>query len=223
MDKHSLLPEPPRHIFDEAIFVTIVNDLYQQGFSIQKNGVPDFVIDALVRCQSGLSQQHYQRAGIGRAQQFMHHEKVRTDEICWIDGTTEEGKIWLGWCEALRVFINRRLFMGLFSFESHFACYQTGDFYKRHFDAFQGESNRMLSVVTYLNDDWHESDGGALVLYKNNADKKGINLLPEKGSIAVFLSEAFPHEVLPSSRERHSVAGWFRRNTSVNRAIDPPK
>ena len=34
---------------------------------------------------------------------------------------------------------------------------------------------------------------------------------PEGGSLVVFLSAELPHEVLPASRERMSIAGWFRR------------
>jgi len=26
----------------------------------------------------------------------------------------------------------------------------------------------------------------------------------------IFLSERFPHEVLPAKKKRHSIAGWFR-------------
>jgi len=26
----------------------------------------------------------------------------------------------------------------------------------------------------------------------------------------VFLSDKFPHEVLPAKKKRHSIAGWFR-------------
>ncbi len=223
MERLSLDLPSPLYVFDENYFSNIVSDLQEKGFSIRPLGVPEFVIDALVACQDTLSKQAYRRAGIGRAQQFQHHEKVRSDEICWIDGTSSEGQLWLDWCEALRCYINRHLFMGLFSFESHFACYAPGNFYKRHYDAFKGQSNRMLSVVTYLNDDWKATDGGELVLYANAKDDIGIRVLPEKGTIAIFLSEAFPHEVLTAKRERHSVAGWFRLNTSINDNIDPPK
>ena len=33
---------------------------------------------------------------------------------------------------------------------------------------------------------------------------------PLTTSLAVFLSEVFPHEVLPTTEERYSLAGWFR-------------
>ena len=154
---------------------------------------------------------------------FQKAEKVRGDEICWITGSSSEGALWLSWCEAMQQYVNRSLFMGLFSFESHFACYEPGKFYKRHVDAFKGQGNRVLSLVAYLNDDWTSEDGGELVLYADESDLIGTRVLPTKGTFVVFLSEQFPHEVLPAARSRHSVAGWFRVNGSVNDAIDPPR
>jgi len=113
--------------------------------------------------------------------------------------------------------------MGLFSFESHFACYDVGAYYKRHVDAFIGQSNRALSLVAYLNEQWQESDGGELVLYTSEDDATGFTVRPEKGTFVIFLSEQFPHEVKTSNRQRHSVAGWFRVNGSINGQIDPPR
>lgn len=81
----------------------------------------------------------------------------------------------------------------------------------------------MLSVITYLNPAWLPTDGGELVIYNDDKDRDGIKVVPLYGTLVIFLSEEFPHEVLPSSRDRHSVAGWFRVNTSINNKIDPPR
>jgi len=112
------------------------------------------------------------------------------------------------------------LFLGLFSFESHFAHYPPGAFYKTHLDAFKGESNRILSVVTYLNSGWLPDDGGEMVLY---TETDSLSVTPALSTLAIFLSEDFPHEVLPTQRDRYSIAGWFRLNTSIGDQIDPPK
>jgi len=32
--------------------------------------------------------------------------------------------------------------------------------------------------------------------------------------LVIFLSEEFPHEVLPANTHRYSIAGWFRVNNS---------
>ncbi|MEC7133815.1 MAG: 2OG-Fe(II) oxygenase [Pseudomonadota bacterium] len=223
MNREQLASYQPLHVFDEAIFENIVDDLVTKGFSIQEHGLPDFITQALLACQRSISEAEYQAAGIGRAENYQKAEKVRGDEICWITGSSSEGALWLSWCEAMQQYVNRSLFMGLFSFESHFACYEPGKFYKRHVDAFKGQGNRVLSLVAYLNDDWTSEDGGELVLYADESDLIGTRVLPPKGTFVVFLSEQVPHEVLPAARSRHSVAGWFRVNGSVNDAIDPPR
>jgi len=213
----------PLPVFDEALFESIVNDLVTQGFSVQHRALPSFITDALLSCQGAMADSEYQKAGIGRASNFQHVDAIRTDEISWITGSTVEGEIWLSWCEALKTYINKTLFMGLFSFESHFACYDVGAYYKRHVDAFIGQSNRALSLVAYLNEQWQESDGGELVLYTSEDDATGFTVRPEKGTFVIFLSEQFPHEVKTSNRQRHSVAGWFRVNGSIDGQIDPPR
>ena len=53
---------------------------------------------------------------------------------------------------------------------------------------------------------------GELVLYKNDQDVNGIKVLPEFGTLVIFLSEEFPHEVLPALRDRYAIAGWFHIN-----------
>ena len=155
MNREQLASYQPLHVFDEAIFENIVDDLVTKGFSIQEHGLPDFITQALLACQRSISEAEYQAAGIGRAENYQKAEKVRGDEICWITGSSSEGALWLSWCEAMQQYVNRSLFMGLFSFESHFAHYQPGDYYKRHYDAFKGETNRILTIVAYFNSYWH--------------------------------------------------------------------
>jgi len=113
--------------------------------------------------------------------------------------------------------------MGLFSFESHLAHYGNGDFYKRHYDAFQNQRSRVLSMVVYLNQSWGPDDGGELVLYREDVDQEGIRVTPLMGTVVLFLSEEFPHAVLPAKRDRYSIAGWYRVNGSTPDRVDPPR
>ena len=106
--------------------------------------------------------------------------------------------------------------------ESHFAHYAPGHFYKRHIDAFKGDANRVLSLVTYLNPDWLSTDAGELVIYQDSDDRQGKYVRPELGTLAVFLSEEFEHEVKAAKRDRYSIAGWFRLNSSTPDKVDPP-
>ena len=194
-----------------------------QGFSIRPAGLTEEISNALLLYQQSLNSSKYFDAGIGRGDSYLKNEFVRTDEICWVTGESEAGKRWIDWASRLQSFLNKRLFLGLFSFESHFAHYSPGAYYKRHYDAFRGEANRVLSIVTYLNPGWCNTDNGELVLYRDDHDYEGIKIVPLHGTVVVFLSEEFPHEVLPANRDRYSIAGWFRVNTSINNKIDPPR
>lgn len=124
---------------------------------------------------------------------------------------------------AIRQALNRELFLGLFEFEGHFAHYPPGGFYKRHRDSFHGAANRVVSMVTYLNSDWRPGDGGELVLYGEDEVTEIATIEPRAGTLVLFLSEEIPHEVRPASRDRNSIAGWFRLNASIDGAIDPPR
>lgn len=210
-------------VFETSLFEQIAEDLINQGYSIRPNALPESLAQSLLDCQYSLNDAEYSDAGIGRNTQFAKNGFVRTDEICWIDGSSQAGADWLAWSARLQSYLNRRLFLGLFSFESHFAHYGPGDFYKRHYDAFKGETNRVLSLVTYLNPNWGLDDGGELVIYHSDFDREGTKVVPMFGTVVVFLSEEFPHEVLPAQRSRNSIAGWFRVNTSINNKIDPAK
>ncbi len=212
-----------KNTVEEKLFGRIADDIEKRGYSIQHGALPNDVASALYSYQQDLSDKRFSNAGVGRGEYFANKELVRTDRICWIYGESDADREWIEWATRLQRFLNQRLFLGLFSFESHFAHYSPGAYYKKHYDAFRGEANRILSVVAYLNPSWTSTDGGELVLYTNEYDREGLKVVPLLGTFVVFLSEQFAHEVLPASKDRHSVAGWFRVNTSTNNKIDPPQ
>ena len=76
MNREQLASYQPLHVFDEAIFENIVDDLVTKGFSIQEHGLPDFITQALLACQRSISEAEYQAAGIGRAENYQKAEKV---------------------------------------------------------------------------------------------------------------------------------------------------
>lgn len=210
-------------VSEEVLFSRLADDLATQGFSIQPNALPHDLVHALAAEVSALSDDWFHRAGVGRRDGHHLNRFNRTDQVCWIEGTTAPCREWVQCAERLRLALNRALCLGLFSYESHYARYQPGDYYKRHLDAFQGEANRRVSTVLYLNPGWGPEDGGELVLYANPDDRVGIRVTPQLGTLVCFLSEEFPHEVLPAARTRSSIAGWFRVNSSTTGRVDPPR
>ena len=186
--------------------------------------VPEDIYAHLIRRSRQLKRcGAYRRAGVGRDREYRLSGKVRGDGIHWLrrDQWLEAG--YLDWMETMRLELNRRLFLGLFDYEAHFALYRPGAFYRRHLDAFRGQSNRRVSTVLYLNSDWSEHDGGELLIYPEHGDSAIERVLPNHGVMLVFLSEQVPHEVLPARRDRFSIAGWFRINASLSERVDPAR
>lgn len=147
-------------------------------------------------------------AAIGRRRRLA--TAVRGDRTHWLDGSFSNVQAaFLARMLALRDALNRRLLLGLQTFEAHYAIYPAGARYDRHRDRFRDDDARVLSAVVYLNEDWTKSDGGALRLYLPGGEHRDI--LPVLGRMVLFLSADFEHEVLAPGRMRTSIAGWFRQ------------
>lgn len=209
--------------FDGDIFEKIATDIAETGHCILHNALPASITEALFLHVQSMNPARFQQAGIGRDTQHHLNQFVRKDEIRWLDHYSAADKSYLDWMESLRISLNRRLFLGLFDYEAHFAHYGPGAFYKRHLDAFKGNTNRVLTTVFYLNPGWLTQEGGELVIYEENSQVILHKVLPIYGTLVVFLSENFPHEVLVTQRDRYSIAGWFRVNNTLGMQIDPPR
>ncbi|MDH5179304.1 MAG: 2OG-Fe(II) oxygenase [Gammaproteobacteria bacterium] len=215
----SLLTRGP---YDGDPYAQIISALREHGY-IRLNNV--FTLEQLQRLflfikQSG--QADFHQAGVGRDQIHQVNNFIRRDHICWLDEQHDEADFYLEWMEELRLRLNRELFLGLFDYECHYAHYPKGAFYKKHLDAFQGSSNRRLTTILYLNPGWQTGDGGELLLYAADNQTLLETVQPTFGSMVIFLSEEFPHEVLPVNTSRYSLTGWFRINTSTGIHLDPP-
>ncbi|MGE0383711.1 MAG: 2OG-Fe(II) oxygenase [Gammaproteobacteria bacterium] len=152
-------------------------------------------------------------AGIGGAAgtPVAFDPRVRGDRILWLDPSraSPAEAAYLARMEDLRLALNRTLFLGLFEFECHYACYPPGAGYERHLDRHRGSGARTVSTIAYLNPHWSPEDGGALRLHPPGGGHADI--APNAGTLAVMLSDRIEHEVLAARRARWSITGWFRR------------
>ncbi|NVC62492.1 SM-20 protein [Vibrio sp. 05-20-BW147] len=165
----------------------------------------------------------WKQARIGRNEDLVEATKIRSDKIQWIKRDKEVAvDHYLDLMEEIRLSVNRYLYLGLFEYEAHFAKYEPGDFYQKHLDSFQGQENRKLTTVFYMNEHWNEGDGGELLVYDLD-DQLLEKVPPVSGRLVVFLSEMFPHEVLTSHINRYSIAGWFRINGVRDNLLDISK
>jgi len=163
----------------------------------------------LARCQDD-GHDRFQAARIGRGPATQQNYAIRGDVISWLDDSDSTDHAYLAWMEALRFGLNEALFLGLFDYECHYAIYGAGAGYAKHSDVLNGNKNRILSTVLYLNEGWQAGDGGELVLFDPSGETVIATVIPTFGTMIIFLSESFPHEVLMSHTQRRSIAGWFR-------------
>lgn len=196
------------------LFDRILDDLAAQGWSVQPLALPAELSAALAaECRRRHAAGALSRAAIGRGSGQQRDEEIRGDHIQWLNpGEGAVTDAYLGVLDGLRERLNRELFLGLEDYECHFALYPPGSFYRRHLDRFRDDDRRTVTTVCYLNDAWQAADGGALRI--ELADGREHDVLPDAGTLVVFMSADFPHEVLPAGRERLSLTGWYRRRGS---------
>lgn len=210
------LPLPP----DESdVYQRIATSLEEQGWCVTAQFIPPLLVNQLAHeARVDWEAGQFRHAGIGRGADLQVRPEIRNDRVNWLDPANCSGaqRRYLNQLELLRRAINRTLYLGLFDYEGHLAIYPTGGFYRTHLDRFQNNSRRTVSTVLYLNNTWTEDDGGQLRLYTHATQpERHVDVLPIGGSLVSFLSDRFPHEVLPTGRDRLSLPGWFRTRDST--------
>lgn len=209
----TMLSEPPRAQagFSDVLQAKICNELETQGWLQQDFFLPDeLVIVLAAECRQMSAAGSLKSAGIGRADGQVLRPDIRGDQIAWLKaGQSMACDHYLQIMEDVRIALNRTLYLGLDEYESHFAMYSPGTYYRKHLDRFRDDDCRTVSAVVYLNPDWLPEQGGALRLHtdENHAE----DVAPLGGRLVLFMSADMSHEVLPATRDRMSLAGWFRR------------
>jgi SM-20-related protein len=166
-------------------------------------------------------------------------DRIRGDRICWLEEPLFPAeRALLADLDSLRLMLNREAVLGAFDLEAHYADYPPGAGYARHVDQLQGRSQRVVSLVLYLNETWRPGAGGELRLFDGGdggaADGGAGNggagdggagdggasdgaaggyrdIEPVAGRLVCFLTAAREHAVLPTRDPRLSITGWFRR------------
>jgi len=149
-------------------------------------------------------------AGIGNAQVKNENKKIRSDKTSWLKDDTKNAAE-MEFMDIIRQFmehLNRTCFTGLNSCEFHYALYEPGTFYSRHTDRLRNDDNRKFSMISYLNEDWLENDGGQLIIHR---DETMQQILPTNQKAIFFQSDVLEHEVAVATRSRMSVTGWLKR------------
>lgn len=192
---------------------TVPDDLVSRGWSL----IPNFLSPSSTSILRGAIERWHadgstRAATIGRGSTQQLRPDIRGDHILWIDSDTPpvEAIPALTALNSLRQHLNRTLYLGLRTFEGHAALYPPGAFYAKHVDRPRGTDRRLVSCVLYLNDAWQPHEGGHLRIFqRDDHDVIDTEVPPRGGSLVCFLSDAIAHEVLPMTRTRISLTGWF--------------
>ncbi len=188
----------------------MIEAIERDGVFVAERAIDPGLIEA-IRVQAEAQEHAFKRAGIGVQTGHQLNSEIRRDQTKWWELeelSDEEARVFARF-ERIKQICNREFFLGLDSFEGHYAIYEPGAFYRTHLDRFKKEDTRTLSIVLFLNSDWSAENGGALRLTDRGRQVREV--LPHAGTIVVFLSDQIPHEVCVTHRKRFSVAGWWKR------------
>jgi hypothetical protein len=117
-----------------------------------------------------------------------------------------------------------------------------GTRFQRHIDNTAGDG-RVLTVLIYLNHEWHAQDGGALRIFPRQREGRhaergdgtppgdkgheggggeervAVDVLPECGRVAMFFADEVPHEVRQTLAPRHAMTIWYYDEDLRTRAV----
>ena len=192
---------------NKEIYPKIIDALVTDGYIVIKDAIDKKLCSDLLK--DAKSESSFKNAGISNTNDLHIDSTKRRDKTLWLDEDEACRSEYLAFSRELSQNLNKELYLGISYYEAHYALYEEGDFYEKHIDSFRGSKNRVVTTVLYLNEEWSDKDGGELVIY-NEDDKEITKETPNAGTLVLFLSDKFPHEVLVAKNKRYSIAGWFR-------------
>jgi SM-20-related protein len=200
----------------EEIYLRIAQELLEKSICVADNIVSEATVLALRQeAVEDYKQGEFEKAKIGKGIEKKRIDEIRGDKVRWLEmefATLAQTDYWQ-WIEGLRSYLRDFFRVHLERTELHLAYYPKGAFYSRHLDQFKGQSNRIFSIILYLNQEWKEGDGGELRVYYPDASFK--NFAPLGGRLIIFRSDEMEHEVLEANVPRISVTGWMRRDKLI--------
>lgn len=155
--------------------------------------------------------QQLKTAGTGKSDKLIHNTAIRNDVIYWLDknNNNEYEHQFFNQIDAFIAYLNKTCYTGITGYEFHYTLYEKGSFYRKHLDQFQDNTSRQFSMISYLNTNWKEGDGGELLIHES---ENNIKISPTQGKTVFFKSNELVHEVLETQERRLSITGWLKRD-----------
>ncbi|MEQ8474022.1 MAG: 2OG-Fe(II) oxygenase [Marinoscillum sp.] len=195
-------------IYTEDTWVSWVDRLSEDNYLVVDDFISDQELEVFLSYfQEHLAEADFKKAGIGTGTEFQLKTEIRGDYIRWLDRDKdlELSEFFARVDESISV-LNRYCFLSLSGSEFHMAHYPQGTFYKRHLDQFNHRSNRLISVILYLNKAWKTGDGGELKVYLEGKEEV---IAPIAKRVVFMRSDMVEHEVLLTNKDRYSLTGWL--------------
>lgn len=194
----------------QKIFDTLIDSFIDNNVGIAEHFLSD---DLSAHLKNNLNSLYTNKlllsAGTGNDTEVAHNKSVRGDSIYWLDRKHNDPweNDFFDLMDKFVSHLNSTCYTGITGYEFHYALYEEGSFYKKHLDQFRNNESRKYSMITYLNTDWQEHDGGELCVHQNGSTQ---NISPVNGKSVFFKSSELEHEVLVTNKPRMSITGWLK-------------
>lgn len=194
----------------QKIFNTLIDSFIDNKVGIANNFLSESLASRLKENLNTLyTEKLFLYAGTGNDTQVVHNKSVRSDQIYWLDRqhNNPHENDFFDLMDQFVSYLNSTCYTGITGYEFHYALYEKGSFYKKHLDQFKSNDSRKYSMITYLNADWQESDGGELCIHQ---DGQTQHISPDNRKSVFFKSSELEHEVLLTNKSRMSITGWLK-------------
>lgn len=204
--------------FSKDLTQCLENDLRHKGLACYDGVIEENVLQSLWQEAHELFEaDEFDAAEIKAFGSGKRVAQIRGDWVYWLPDSPQtqvQNQIAASFA-ILQQHLNRTCFLGIDHVNLHYACYPIGSFYKKHIDQPKGKSDRIVTVILYLNPNWQKGDGGELKVYPSQAGEEVQIIEPLWGRLVFFLSDVFAHEVLLCQKPRLSLTGWLRKRGLV--------
>jgi SM-20-related protein len=194
----------------ESTFEALIATYIENKVGISENFLSNELADNLKQNIVALNQKsELIAAGIGNSGKLAFNTAIRSDVIYWLDkkhNNPFENQFFAQIEEFIK-YLNISCYAGITGYEFHYSLYEKGDFYLKHLDQFKNNPSRKYSMISYLNNNWQESDGGELLIHQLDNNQK---IAPTQGKTVFFKSDELEHEVLVTQNTRMSITGWLK-------------
>jgi SM-20-related protein len=194
----------------QTAFDTLIDSYIEDKVGIAENFLSNLLAGNLKdNLYKLLANKQFQPAGTGNEKIVLHDKLYRSDLIYWLDRKHNDPfeNEFFDLIDEFVAYLNSTCYTGITGYEFHYALYPEGSFYKKHLDQFRSNPSRQYSMITYLNTEWSEGDGGELRIHHAERTQ---NISPVSGKSIFFKSSELEHEVLLTNKVRLSITGWLK-------------